>query len=287
MTPDTNPRKALGRGLAALIPSAAPSAATSAAQKTVPIERVRPNREQPRKYFDEQALAELADSIREHGVLQPIIVKRAGEEYSIVAGERRWRAAALAGLHEVPAIIKDLTPVETLEVALIENLQRQDLDPLEEAAAYGRLMKEHGLTQDHLANRLGKSRAAVANTIRLLKLPEALLNMLADGRLTAGHARALMTVRDDDLMVKLAHDTLERALSVRELERAARLAKHHATDKKTQKVQKTPAEITVEERLQRRLKTKVRLHHRKGKGRIEIFFHSLDELDQLLDTIAP
>jgi ParB family transcriptional regulator, chromosome partitioning protein len=285
MMTDTTTRKALGRGLAALIPSAQP-ATPAAGVRTLPIERVRPNREQPRKHFDDTALEELAASIREHGVLQPVIVRKSGDAYEIVAGERRWRAAQRAGLMEIPALVKELSEVDALEVALIENIQRQDLDPLEEAEAYSRLIREHGHSQEHVAQTLGKSRAAVANTLRLLKLPESVLAMLADGRLTAGHARALMTAHDDAVMERLANDAVKRAMSVRDLERAARLAKHAKKAKKTG-VAKTPAEVSVEERVMRRLSTKVRLHHRKGQGRLEIHFHSFEQLDSILNLIAP
>jgi ParB family chromosome partitioning protein len=286
MISDAHSRKALGRGLAALIPSA-PSSAPTAGLRTLPIERLHPCPTQPRKHFDEQALEELAQSIRERGVLQPIIVRKAGESYEIVAGERRWRAAARAELHEVPAIIKELTDSDVVEVALIENLQRRDLDPLEEAEAYARLLREHGRTQEQIATALGVSRAAVANSLRLLKLPPPVIEMLADGRLTAGHARALMTVSDDGEMEKLATDAVRRGLSVRELERAARLIKHSKESlAKAAGADKTPAEVAVEERLMRRLRTKARLHHRKGTGRIEIAFHSFEQLDQILELMG-
>lgn len=286
LTKDTGPRKALGRGLAALIPmaSAASGATPTSGLRLLPVERVQPNRSQPRKVFDEEAIAELALSIKEQGVLQPIVVRRHGEYYQIVAGERRWRAATRAGLHEIPALIKELSDSEALQVALIENIQRQDLDPLEEAEAYSRLLSDHGLTQEGVATAVGKSRVAVTNSLRLLRLPETVLAMLADGRLTAGHARALMSITDPTALNKLANDSVARKLSVRETERLSRLAQQ-GTKKAAPRA--TPAEHQVEERLQRALATKVRLRHRRGKGRIEIFFHSLDELDRVLDAIAP
>ncbi len=281
---DNGPRKALGRGLAALIPSNS-ATAQSPGLRLLPIERVIPNKSQPRKHFDEAALAELSQSIATQGVLQPLVVRRRGEQYEIVAGERRWRAASKAGLHEIPALVKELTDREVLQVALIENIQRQDLDPIEEAEAYGRLLREYGLTQEQLALAVGKSRVTITNSLRLLKLPEAVLAMLADGRLTAGHARALMTAGDDVLVARLAKEIAERRLNVRETERLARQLADAQKPKKAQ-AQKTPSETQVEERLMRALGTKVRLHHRKGKGRIEISFHSLDELDRLLDLLA-
>jgi len=283
---DLGPRKALGRGLAALIPSVPETSVPSAALKQLAIERIRPNRTQPRKQFDEQALEELAASIRTRGVLQPIVVRRHAEGYEIVAGERRWRAAAKAGLTEIPAVVKELGDTEALQVALIENIQREDLDPLEEAESYHRLVSEYELTQEQVAQAVGKSRAAVANSMRLLKLPEVLLEMLADGRLTAGHARALMTVGNEAAMHKLADEITTHHLNVREVERRARALQGRKKKAEAQ-ASATPAERTVEERLQRALGTKVRLHHRDGKGHIEIQFHSLDELDALLDKIAP
>lgn len=284
---DTGPRKALGRGLAALIPTAAPTSATASAAglRSLPIERIHPNKGQPRKTFAQEPLAELAASIKEQGILQPVVVRRRGDEYEIVAGERRWRAAQLAGLHEVPALVKELSDAEALEVALIENIQRQDLDPLEEAEAYGRLIRDHAMTQDEVAVAVGKSRVAITNSLRLLKLPKDILAMLADGRLTAGHARALMTVTSEAALLKLANDVVARALSVREAERLARQAQAPAV-KKAGTTRKTPAESQVEEKLQRALGTKVRLKNRRGKGRIEVYFNSLDELDRLLDKMT-
>ena len=286
---DNGPRKALGRGLAALIPTA--SALGSATPSSSPglrvlaIERIHPTKGPPRKTFDEAAIAELALSIKEQGVLQPIVVRRRGEQYEIVAGERRWRAASQAGLREIPALIKELSDTEALQVALIENIQRQDLDPLEEAEAFGRLIREHGLTQEEVAIAVGKSRVAITNSLRLLKLPESVLSMLADGRLAAGHARALMAVTNEAALRKLADDVVGRKLSVRETERLARMTQVQAKQRPGSRT--TPAERQVEERLQRALGTKVRLKNRRGKGSIEVFFHSLDELDRVLDKLAP
>ncbi|MEZ0312717.1 MAG: ParB/RepB/Spo0J family partition protein [Myxococcota bacterium] len=279
-------RAALGRGLAALIPGAAPTTPAPAGLRALPIERVHPNRSQPRKHFEADALAELVESVKTRGVLQPIIVRRLGDGYEIVAGERRWRAAQQAGLHEIPAVIKELADTDVLQVALIENVQRQDLDPLEEAEAYQRLIREHQLTQDEVAAAVGKKRTTVTNALRLLNLPEPVLHMLADGRLTAGHARALMQLAEPKAMQKLADEIVARKLSVRDAEQRARLAKK-PTAAKAAEGATSPAEVAVQERLQRKLATKIRLHHRQGKGRIEIFFHSLDELDRLLDAIAP
>ena len=282
---DAGPRKALGRGLAALIPTAA-TVGSPSGLRSVAIEKIHPNRAQPRKHFDETALAELAASMEERGVLQPIIVRRQGDGFELVAGERRWRAAQKAGLQEVPAIVKELSDSDALQVALIENLQREDLDPLEEAEALSRLIREHALSQDRVAEAVGKSRAAVANSLRLLKLPAPILEMLAAGRLTAGHARALMTVGAEEAMVSLAHAVVERGLSVREAEHQARLIARAAKVGRKIAKEKTPAVVDVEEKLQRAFGTKVRLHERQGKGRIEIFFHSYEQLNGILDRAA-
>lgn len=278
---DVGPRKALGRGLAALIPTA--HAASPSGLRTLAIERIRPNRGQPRKHFDPESLEELASSIKARGVLQPILVRRRGDEYELVAGERRWRAATQAGLQEIPAVVKELTDSDALQVAIIENVQRQDLDPLEEAEAYLQLIRQYDMTQDAVAEAVGKSRSAVSNSLRLLKLPESVLAMLAEGKLTAGHARALMTLHSDDAISRMAAKIVERKMSVRDAERTARL---QARKPKTG-VSQTPAEHDVEERLRRALGTKVHLKHRKGKGRIEIHFHTLDHLNTLLDQLAP
>lgn len=279
-------RKAMGRGLAALIPGATANLGTApSGLKTLPIERVHPNRGQPRKHFDPDALNELSESVKTRGVLQPIVVRRLGEGFEIVAGERRWRAAQQAGLHEIPAIIKDFADTDVLQVALIENVQRQDLDPLEEAEAYQRLINEHQLTQDEVAQAVGKSRVTITNALRLLRLPDSVLGMLADGRLTAGHARAIMQLEDDSAKQKLADEVVARKLSVRDAEQRARAARKPSATADAGATA-TPAENAVQERLQRKLGTKVRLHHKDGKGRIEIFFHSLDELDELLDKMT-
>ena len=302
---DANKRKALGRGLAALmpphVPSTAPKPAAAATPapavvtsvagtsgfRILPIERVHPNKTQPRKQFDEAALADLVSSIKTQGVLQPLVVRRIGEGYEIVAGERRWRAATRAGLREVPAIVKEYSDNVALQVALVENLQRQDLDPLEEAEAYGRLIRDYKLTHDEVAQAVGKSRVAVTNTLRLLKLPEEVLGYLADGRLTAGHARALMSVDDKKQQVALAIDLVGRRASVRDAETKARAL---AKSKKRQAAAAvapapTPAEVSVEDRLQRALGTKVRLQHSAGNGKIEVYFSSFAELDELLDKL--
>ena len=286
---DNPSRKALGRGLAALIPNAAPTpstekAASGEALRVLPVERIHPNKGQPRKTFDEEALADLSESIKTRGVLQPIMVRRSGEGYEIIAGERRWRAATKAGLREIPAIIKDVGDSELLQLALIENIQREDLDPIEEAEVYARLIRDYGLTQEKVAEAVGKNRATIANALRILKLPTPIMEMLGQGKITAGHARAIMTLDSEKAMEKLARDIQVRRLSVRDTEaRARQMKKASGSGKK--KVEQSHAERAVEERLMRALGTKVRLVNRRGKGRVEIMFHNLDQLDDILDKI--
>lgn len=279
-------RKALGRGLAALIPPSPPSEAGSdTGLRLLPVERVKPSKAQPRKNFQPESLDELAASIKEQGVLQPIVVRRSDGGYEVVAGERRWRAACRAGLHEIPAVVKEYSDQAALQVALIENLQREDLDPLEEASAYHRLLGDYKLSHEQVASAVGKSRSAVTNSLRLLKLPEKVLTQLASGGLTAGHARALMTLADEKALTKLANEIVQRGLSVREAEHSARQIKR-APKNKASASKPTPAERDVEESLQKALGTRVRLRQRAGKGRIEIHFHSLDHLDALLAQLT-
>ena len=290
-------RKALGRGLAALMPThmapatpppaAAPPAAAAVGHRDLPIEKLRPCKTQPRKHFDEENLRELAASIKQHGILQPVVVRRQEDHYEIVAGERRWRAASLAGLRKVPVFIKELSDSHALQIALIENVQRQDLDPLEEAEAYSRLIREHKLTQDQLATAVGKSRPAISNCLRLLKLPRAVLDMLADGRLSAGHARAMMALDDVSQVQQLASDVVGRGWSVRDTEdRVRRLQTAGRGGKKNKRTAAASvAEIDLQDRLTQALGTKVKLQQKRGRGRIEIYFHSLDALDALLDRL--
>lgn len=287
MMTDQGPRKALGRGLAALIPPAAPTttAAPQGPARVLPIESVHPNPTQPRKYFDPDRLDELAASIREQGVLQPIVVRKSAEGYEIVAGERRWRAAARAGLQEVPAVVREFSDSVALQVALVENIQRADLDPLEEAEAYSRLIREYDMTQEQVGQAVGKSRSAVTNALRLLKLPEPVIAMLAQGQITAGHARALMTLEDPKDQLKLAEDIVTRKSSVRDAEAKARMINRSQRQEAKGAAKRSHADLHLEERLMRALQTKVRLHHRNGKGRVEIFFHSYEQLDGLLERL--
>ncbi len=271
-------RPALGRGLAALIPQAAALPGGVGGVLQIPIERVQPERGQPRKRFNGGALEELAASIRERGVLQPILVRRHGSDFRIIAGERRWRAAQKAGLQQVPAIVRELGDQESFEVALIENLQREDLDPLEEAEAFRQLCEGHGLTQEEAAARVGKDRSTVANAMRLLKLPSEVREALAKGDLEMGHARALLGVREESRLVKLSRLAIERKLSVREVERLARQERAQ----KPAAAEDISATVRREEDvLTRALGARVKIHARQGKGTIEVSFGSHEEFARL------
>jgi ParB family transcriptional regulator, chromosome partitioning protein len=292
----TEKRRALGRGLDALLPDApAPAAATGKeAVFTCPIERITPQRGQPRQKFDDERLAELAQSIREHGVLEPLVVRRAASEgaaatgmdrYEIIAGERRWRAAQRAGLRELLVVVKDVSPREAFELALIENVQREDLNPLELAEALERLMHEHGYTQEALAERIGKDRTTIANSLRLLKLPARVRQMVIDGTLSEGHGRALLGASDPKVIEALADRASRAGLSVRETERLVR-GKKKQKDGQTGDTKKSPSVRDLEERLARKLGSRVEVRENGGgKGEISIRYSSLDELDRLLDFI--
>jgi len=278
--------KGLGKGLGALIQNVdMVSDAIKGSIVELKLNDISPNADQPRKSFDQEKLEDLASSIRENGIIQPIIVCRGLQGYKIVAGERRWRAARMAGLSVVPAIIRELTALQVLEHALIENIQRQDLNPLEEAYALEKLIKEHDMTQEKLAAVVGRSRPAIANTLRLLNLPEDIKKHLMNEELTAGHARALLSLPEHDAQVKAVNLIIARGLSVRETER---LVKRLATPPKPQK-KPEPAYILsikeVEQRLAKSLGTRVRLKDKQGKGTIQIAYCSNEDLDRLLEML--
>ena len=282
-------RKALGRGLSALIPDAPQRRSAGGTEYFVcPIEIITPQHGQPRRYFDEARLEELVASIREQGVVQPLVVRPAGaDKYVLIAGERRWRAAQRAGLHQVPVVIRDVSPAQAFELALVENLQREDLNPVEEAEAYQRLIEEHGHTQEQLATRLGRDRSTVANTLRLLKLPEPALRLLAAGALSTGHARALLGLEKPKVLAAALKDVQQRELSVRQTEALVRKLRQSDGAPKAAAARPISANVKdLEERLTRSLKTKVRLAHTASNaGRIEISYGSLDELDRLLEVL--
>jgi ParB family transcriptional regulator, chromosome partitioning protein len=294
------PRKGLGKGLSALLGGGAAStsaqsppsgAGTPRAASLIPIAQIEPGRYQPRRVFDPDEIEGLADSIRTQGVLQPILVRRLSSEpprYELVAGERRWRAAQAAQLHEIPAVVKDLSDREALEAALVENIQRQDLSPLEEAEAYKRLVDEFGHTQDVIGQALGKSRAHVANTIRLLALPPQVKEMLARGDLDAGHARVLLTASDP---IELAKRIVAEGLTVRQAEALARAAKQAPKKVKLRSGGDTLRDAdtrAMEKRLEEATGLKVSLQHTRGSdsGSVTFRYSSLDQFDTLIDRLT-
>lgn len=253
---------------------------------TVNIDEVEPNRNQPRQYFDEETLGELAESIKVHGIIQPLLVVKKDQYYEIIAGERRWRAARLAGFTEVPVLVKDYSPQEAIEIALIENIQRQDLNPIEEAEAFQRLIAEYGLKQEEAAERVSKSRAAVANSLRLLKLDERVKQMLIEDMISTGHARALLAVEDPDLQYTLAMKVFDRKLSVREVERMIRGVVSSRKKKDTSDPQMEAIYHTIEENIKNILGSKVTIKQKnKKKGRIEIEYYSQDDLERIIDLL--
>lgn len=254
------------------------------------LDLVQPNKEQPRKTFDEEKINELAESIKNYGVLQPLLVQKNGSFYEIIAGERRWRAAKAAGLKEIPAVLKEYSKQEAMEISLIENVQRADLNPIEEALGYRQLIDEFGLTQEEIAIRVAKSRVAITNTMRLLKLDEQIQNMLVQGVITSGHARALLSLEDTALQLKAAKEILDKKLSVRETERLVkRMQKETSGEKKEEKKQdETLALIyqNLEDRMKSVMGTKVSIHNKdKNKGRIEIEYYSEAELERIVEMI--
>lgn len=280
-----------GKGLAALIDTETPQERNGKVSEKdsvmmVNISKVEPNRDQPRKNFDEDSLQELAESIKQHGVLSPLLVVDRGEYYEIVAGERRWRAATIAELKEVPVIVKELTEQEIVELSIIENLQREDLNEIEEAMAYKRLMTEFHLTQDEVAEKVSKSRAAIANSVRLLKLSEDVQQMLIDEMISAGHARALLGVEDPEEQYVLAQRAFDEKLSVREIEK---IVKNRSKEKITHVKKENQLNVVykdIETRLKDRLSTKVSVSGKEnGSGKIEIEFYSGEELERILDII--
>ncbi len=280
--------KALGRGLAALIPTATPFAAAKREFFECAIEDVHPAHNNPRQVFDAERLRELAESIRAQGVIQPLVVRQrdGGQDgFSLIAGERRWRAAQLAGLKTVPVVVKDVSPSQAFELTLVENLQRADLNPIEEAEAYQRLQTEFGYTQEQLSARVGKERATVANSLRLLKLPTSVRARVATGELSMGHARALLGLEAQPAIERAAARVVQKQLSVRQAEELVRRERAGAPAKKVS----APASASVrdlEMRLERALGTKVRLAQKSNSaGKIEIDYHSLDQLDGILEKL--
>lgn len=299
-------KSGLGRGLDALFPDKSPQEKTKSvkslpegaeikakkeevlpksAELLVKISKVEPNRKQPRKQFNEDALLELSESIKQYGILQPLLVSNKKDYYEIIAGERRWRAAKLAGLKEVPVLVKEFNDQEVVEISLIENIQREDLNPIEEAMAYKRLFEEFHLKQDEIAERVSRSRTAVTNSLRLLKLEERVQQMLIDDMISAGHARALISIPDGEVQYNLAMKIFDEKLSVRETER---LVKYTLEPPKKKEYVSNTAEDAIYESLEEKMKgiigTRVFIHRKKNnKGKIEIEYYSKDELERIID----
>ncbi len=259
---------------------------TVAPDLSLSISRIKANRNQPRKNFDPDALEELADSIRQNGILQPILVRKKGQDYEIVAGERRYQAAKKAGLKEVPVVIRDIEDEEVFKLALIENLQRSDLDPIEEALGYQRLIKDNGFTQEELGRALSKSRSAIANTLRLLDLPREVQEMMAAGKLTAGHARAILAVGSEDGRLKLAHKVVGENLTVRQTESLAPLFSGMKGDRPKRQAQPQYFKRAARQ-LRLALDTNVKVKTVRNRNRIEIEFKDEDDLVRLMNVLSP
>lgn len=293
-------KKGLGKGLDSLIPDnnsmksvtsekaveSKEDAAAKSGVQVMKINEVEPNRDQPRKNFDEDALLELSDSIKQFGVLQPLLVRKREDYYEIIAGERRWRAAKLAGVKEVPVIEKEYTDQEILEIGLIENIQRENLNPIEEAIAYKRLLEEFNLKQDEVAERVSKSRTAVTNSMRLLKLSDKVQQMIIDDMISTGHARALLAIDDPELQYTLANKIFDEKLSVRETEKLVKEIKNPKKPKEKKPVANSFIYQDLEEKMKSVFGTKVSIASKgKGKGKIEIEYYSDDELEHLFDMM--
>lgn len=290
--------RGLGKGLDSLIPVGSVEGKTKIGinstpateekpDKMVKITMVEPNRDQPRHKFDEDALNELADSIKQYGIISPIIVQDRKDHYEIIAGERRWRAAKIAGLKEIPVIIKNFTEQEIVEISLIENIQRENLNPIEEALAYKRLLTEFNLKQEEVAERVSKSRTAVTNSMRLLKLADEVQQMIIDEKITTGHARALITIEDTEKQIEIAKKVVDEKLSVRDIEKLVKdLNKPKKEKKAAKQVKNEFIYQDIEEKLKQSFGTKVSVTAKEdGSGKIEIDFYSSDDLDRILDLL--
>lgn len=293
-------KSGLGKGLDSLIPNKKNDISASKVEKKqekendspksgeimVRINEVEPNRDQPRKDFDEDALMELADSIRQFGILQPLLVQKKKNYYEIIAGERRWRAAKLAGIKEVPIIVKDYTDQEIVEISLIENIQRENLNPIEEAMAFKRLLQEFQLKQDEVAERVSKSRTAVTNSMRLLKLSPRVQQMIIDDMISTGHARALLAIDDEEQQFILANKIFDEKLSVRETEKLVKALKNPKKEVKKEESEHTFIYENIEEQIKNIMGTKVSVNQKaNGKGKIEIEYYSEEELERIYDLL--
>ncbi|HEX8948154.1 MAG TPA: ParB/RepB/Spo0J family partition protein [Dissulfurispiraceae bacterium] len=274
-------KMALGKGLESLLPEKGEEVIQ------IDIEKILPNKQQPRKVFKDEALKDLSASIKEKGVLQPVIVSRAGDgTFTLIAGERRWRASHLAGLKKIPALIKDVSSQDAIEIALIENIQREELNPLETAEAFNRLIRDFHLTQEALSQRVSKDRATIANYLRLLKLPDEIKSLVNSSSLSMGHAKALLSIEVRQKQIEAAREIMKRGLSVREAEALCKKLAGAATQgKPKKKKEKLPEVADLEDRLTKSLGTKVQIRHKDKQGKIEIDYYSLDELDRLLELL--
>jgi ParB family chromosome partitioning protein len=297
-------RRALGRGLDALLPAPPQTtqggaSAASAAERSVflcPVEKITPQVGQPRQHFDEQELEELVTSIREHGLIEPLVVRRAqpgADKFTLIAGERRWRAAQRAGLKDVLVVVKDVSPKDAFELALVENIQRADLNPIEVAEAFDRLLREHGYSHQSLAERVGKDRTTIVNALRLLKLPQRIRSLVISRELSEGHGRALLGAPSEKAMTEIADKTVRGKLPVRKVEQLVRAAKERSSGggegkgEKKEAAGKPSAGIRdLEARLMRRLGTRVEVRDQGGKGELAVAYGSLDELDRVLALIG-
>ncbi|OQW35670.1 MAG: hypothetical protein A4E19_21500 [Nitrospira sp. SG-bin1] len=278
-------KKALGKGLSALLPSSKMSQPTEPTDvHRIPVDNIVPNRYQPRHTFSQEELTELSASIKESGVLQPIIVRRKGDGlYELIAGERRWRASKAAGLETIPVVIRNCSDQESLLLALVENVQREDLNPMETARAYSRMMNEFGLTQDAIASKVGRDRSSVANFVRLIHLPPELQDLVEGGILTTGHAKALLSLSSAEEQLRIGKTVAAGTLSVRETEKLVELSL--VGKKRQQKAQRTSPWTDLEARLQKRLGTKVTIHPHKQGGKIVVHYFSPAELDGVVETL--
>lgn len=293
----TAKKRGLGKGLSALIPDE-PILDSNEAQpndkkiELIDINLIKPNVEQPRKEFQNEALDELVESIKRHGILQPIILRKINEGYGIVAGERRWRAAKKAGLDKVPSIIRELDQIEVSQIALIENIQREDLNPIEEAMAYKNLSKKYKLTQEEISQAVGKSRSYIANSMRLLNLDESVLEKISKGLISSGHGRALLSIEDSEKRIKLCDTIIEKNLSVRETEALVKDLENNNTkdtlEKKVVKKEKIkdPFILEIEETLRKLFGTKVQISKGSKKGKIEIEYYSDEDLERILELLS-
>ncbi|MDD5059727.1 MAG: ParB/RepB/Spo0J family partition protein [Candidatus Omnitrophica bacterium] len=280
-------RKALGKGLSALIPEKTSDSAVSHKEEILYVQsgQIKPNPFQPREEFDQQSIEELAQSIKEKGVIQPLLVRRKGENYELIAGERRLRAATSLGLNEIPVIVREVSDQDSLELALIENIQREGLNPIEEAHAYQHLMDKFNITQEKISEAVGKARVTITNTLRLLKLPHEIQEEMKKGRISFAHGRALLELEDANQQRRLVQQVISKGLSVRELENLLKKSRPKLAKKSIGRGQREPMVAVFEEQLQHALATKVRISKRKKRGHIVIEFYSEEDLQRIVNVV--